>query len=234
MVSSTSTDDPEDVSLHRSRLRLRGVQRKAQVRRVRSTRAVLSMVDLLSCAFGGALFLFMLTAAPPNQAGGLPPTVFDRATLWIDVETTNARPIVILKRYETAERRGPAAATMRIDLAQLDGSSALRKVIGATSNDFGGNVYAFGPTPWESAPGTRPVPLILMLDDPATHWCVRLGMASDDTLGRSGVPIAVGAITVRRQLPEGATPEDAFDPTATIPTFTKVGLDEQCLAFTLR
>ena len=226
-------DDPAEAWLHRSRLRLRGIQRKAQTRRVRSTRAVLSMVDLLSCAFGGALFLFMLTAAPPNLAGGLPATVFDRAVLWIDTDTTNARPIIILKRYETADTTGPAAATMRIDLAQLGGSGTLRKVIGATSNAFGGNIYAFGPTPWEAEPGTRPVSLALMLDNPATQWCMRLGMASDDTLGRAGAPITVNAIVVRRQIPGSPSVDDAIDP-GKIPVFTRVGLAEDCLLFTLR
>lgn len=224
----------ESIETAHHRLRLRGGQRKANGSRTRSARAVLSMVDLLSCAFGGALFLFMLTAAPPNQAGSLPPTAFDRTTLWIDMDMLNARPIIILKRYDDADRR-EAAATIRIDAAQLGGHGTLRKVIGARANAMGGNIYAFGPTPWEAAPDTRPGPLILMLDEPATHWCIRLGIASDDTSGRAGKPVRVDAVSLRRQLPGASSLEEVpmqDDIAANLPA--GVGLSRTCHPIELR
>lgn len=234
MVRAPRQDDPTELAQHNSRLRLRGAQRKPNGRRTRSARTVLSMVDLLSCAFGGALFLFMLTAAPPNQAGGLPPAAFDRAVLWIDMDTFNARPIIILQRFASADAT-EAEATIRIDAAQLGGHGTLRKVIGASSNDTGGNIYAFGPTPWEAAPETRPGSLVLMLDDPVANWCIRFGIASDDTRGRAGKAIQVDAVSLRRQLPGASTPEEIplTEPiTSTLPPH--VGLSETCHPVVLR
>jgi hypothetical protein len=205
------SDETPDSGLHRSRLRLRGSRRKAADPRAQTARAVLSMVDLLSCAFGGALFLFILTAAPANQAGGLPPAATDRAFLWIDIDSTTARPIVILKRFEN--EGGALQDTIRVDASRLKGNGSLREVVGARSNDTGGKISTFGLTPWEVDPGVRLPTLVLMLDDPSSFWCVRLGVASDDSSARarSGTAIQTGQMTVRKQSVGSVSVEDTGD-----------------------
>lgn len=217
------TDETSETGLHRSRLRLRGSRRKAANPRAQTARAVLSMVDLLSCAFGGALFLFILTAAPANQAGGLPPAAMDRAFLWIDIESTTARPIVILKRYES--EGGALRDTIRIDASMLKGNGSLREVVGARSNDSVGKVWTFGLTPWEVNPGVRLPTLVLMLDAPTSFWCVRLGVASDDSSARErpGTAIQTKLMTVRKQSVDSSKVEDAVG-AITVPT--GVGMTE--------
>lgn len=219
----SSGDEMPDTGLHRSSLRLRGSRRKAADPRVLTARAVLSMVDLLSCAFGGALFLFILTAAPANQAGGLPPAATDRAFLWVDIDSTTARPIVILKRVDSEGRA--LQDPIRIDASRLKGDGSLREVVGARSNDSAGKVWTFGLTPWEVGPGVRLPTLVLMLDEPTSFWCVRLGVASDDSSARErpGIAIQTKLMTVRKQTVGSSKVEDAVG-AITVPT--GVGMTE--------
>lgn len=224
----SSRNDMQAAGPHRSRLRLRGSRRKVDRNRARAARAVLSMVDLLSCAFGGALFLLILTAAPASQVGGLAPAGTDRAFLLVDIDSVTARPIVILKRF--AGEGGEPQDIIRIDASKLKGVGSLREVVGARSNDSGGKVWTFGTTPWEVGPGVQLPTLRLVLDDPTSFWCVRLGIATDDSSARArpGSEINTKLITVRKKTVGSSRVEDAVGEIA-VPA--GVGMTEHCYPF---
>jgi hypothetical protein len=178
MANSSNHSVLNEIGLHRTRLRLRGRKAKLTKLEPRKAAAILSMVDLLSCAFGGAIFLFLLTAAPPAAREASPKTTTEDGYVAIWVNSTMVRPIFVLKQRKTG-------ISFVVDGTTLVGQSAHRKVAGSRSGDTGGHVYAIGATPWDAEPGGQLQSLLLKFDKPVAEWCLRYGTASDDSSARA-------------------------------------------------
>jgi len=184
-VDRSQTDGIEP---QRARLRMRGRKRGSSARPLRKNAAILSMVDLLSCAFGGGLFLFMLTAAPSELANAAPQSTTSFAFLKLALTSDAARPLVLLSRTDD-----PTAA-IRIDEAHLIGRSSRRLVeqpVGSTQP----KVWTIGATPWDVPPeGSKERPLLLQLEAPAGDWCIKFGLADNDAHARQSSGASISAV----------------------------------------
>lgn len=171
------TSAATEVGRHRARMRLGRRRKRSTSVEPRKASAVLTMVDLLSCAFGGAIFLFLLTAEPPGSAEASPKASTDDGLLTIRMASTTVRPIFVLKQKGTGQ-------TFIVDGSTLTGHSAQRKVANSRSGIAGGSVFAIGSTPWDAEPGAQLHELTLKFEKPSTDWCIRYGTASDDSSAR--------------------------------------------------
>lgn len=173
-----STLAANDVGRHRARMKFGRRRKRSPSVEPRKASAVLTMVDLLSCAFGGAIFLFLLTAEPPGNADASPKAATDDGLLTIRMASTIIRPIFVLRQKITGQ-------TFIVDGATLTGHSAQRKIAKSRSGLTGGSVFAIGSTPWDAEPGGQLHELTLKFEKPTTDWCIRYGTASDDSSARA-------------------------------------------------
>lgn len=183
--------------LTRARLRLRKRAPPRAEAPPRKAAAILTMVDLLSCAFGGGIFLFLLTAAPPgNLAKASPNAMTKDGLLIIEVASEMVRPIFVLSQVRTGH-------SFIVDGQSLLGRSAMRRVANAYAGTRTGNVYAVGTTPWDVEDGSTRRSLILRFEQPVSEWCLRYATADDDSSARErGLnQIKEARITVRIQKP---------------------------------
>jgi len=199
MIEGSGKSGPGEFPLERSQAiaRIRSRRRAPPGRRPRAAAAVMSMVDLLSCAFGGALFLFMLTAAPLEPAKASPDARSEQAIVKIDVTTRSARPIFVFTPPPAPTGLSPVI----VDPSRLLGVSSMRQVEDARSNLEGGKVWVFGPTPWDMS-GDEKRPLYLMFDAPEGMWCLKVGLQDSDSAGRKSDGAAIDAIDVRVRRPD--------------------------------
>lgn len=176
--------------------RLRGGHRAPVEVRRRRLSSVMAMVDLLSCAFGGALFLFMLTATPMSRPEAAPEALSALAVVTVKYESRSVRPIVLVQPPNGGRR-------FLVDATRLGPSGRnLRAVDDARSNDAGGRVLVYGPTPWDVDPDVLLPPIRLLFEKPALgEWCFRLGVASDDSSSRHrfGSEIRTDAVQIKVQ-----------------------------------
>ena len=176
-------------------LRLRGRRRRTSEGRPRRAAAILSMVDLLSCAFGGALFLFMLTAQPAQQATAAPKAPTDVGFLKIEAKTNSVRPVFYFQDTNDPKE------SFRVDRTRIKGNSSLRVVKMPPSNPNRGKVWTYGPTPWDTPSNAKIRLLYLRLQAPQGKWCLRVGMQNDDTNGRAGPQPQITKLTISQLLP---------------------------------
>lgn len=188
----------------RAMARFKGRRRAPATTRPKTAAAVMSMVDLLSCAFGGALFLFMLTAAPPELATAAPESQTAQGFVKIVVKSSSARPVFAFKYGE------PALLRFRVDDDRLKGKSGRRQVLRAASNLEGGKVWVYGPTPWDVGPDEDLRPLLLIFDKPEGNWCLYVGLLDDDDDGRLDSNAAIDAVNVEVTRPGEATVRPAL------------------------
>lgn len=170
--------DPYSTGLVRARMRLRSHKRRISDAPPRRAAAILTMVDLLSCAFGGGIFLFLLTAAPAGYAPGAAPSArTNDGFLKIHLTSDMVRPIFVLKQTKTDY-------SFVVDGASLVGRSVERRVAEARSGIATGRVYAIGPTPWDVAEDAPQRSLTLRFEEPVADWCIRFATADDDSSAR--------------------------------------------------
>jgi hypothetical protein len=155
------------------------------------------MVDLLSCAFGGGIFLFIITANPSAMMPKAPPPARTQdGHLFIRLTSDMVRPVFVFTQRKTGRRFVVHGASLR-------GHSTLRRVVDAQSGDMVGNVYAVGATPWDAEAGAPIRRLMLKFEQPMAEWCIQYATADDDTSARArGLKeMKEAEITVRVQKP---------------------------------
>jgi len=207
--------DAVGIEPQRARLRMRGKKRQSSMPALRKNAAILSMVDLLSCAFGGGLFLFMLTAAPSELANAAPPSATSFAFLRITLTSNAARPLVVLQRADRGDD------PILIDDARWAGNSSRRLVDDPHAGGARPKVWTIGATPWDVLPpGTLQRPLLLQLEAPIGDWCIRFGLSDNDEHARTPSGASIDAVKVAIYQAEGtgyaSVDTAAFQPLSTV------------------
>jgi hypothetical protein len=205
MSGSDKTKMITHSALHRTRLRLRGGGRTRGAAKLRKASGVLAMVDLLSCAFGGALFLFMLTAAPTVQVNTAPDARSGDAFVILEVAASVARPIVLFKQIASSD-------SFIVDEDSLMDASSERRIRHAKSRPDGGGIWAIGATPWDVNPGAARQILMLRFSKPVKEWCVRMGIATDDSSARARGAGEVGPATMRLSIQKSGDSQPTSGP----------------------
>lgn len=183
--------------LTRVRMQLRRRDSVISPPQPRPTASILTMVDLLSCAFGGGIFLFIITANPLDMTTkAAPPSRTDDGLVVIQLKSEMVRPIFVFTQKRTGHR-------FVVDGPSLRGHSALQRVADARSGDKAGNVYAVRPTPWDLQEKASVRTLTLKFEQPVSEWCVQYGTADDDTSARArgASQISRAEIAIRVQKP---------------------------------
>lgn len=176
-----------------------GLERRVWVRRKpRAVAAIMSMVDLLSCSFGAALFLFVVTFNPAEQRVATPDARSNQGIVRIIATTRSARPIFVL----TDPLSGLPPVV--VDKGRLKGTTGLREVKDARSNADGGKVFVYGPSPWDLQYGEEKRPLYLVFESPTGARCLRIGILDNDGTGRRDADGEITAIEVSVLKPKSA------------------------------
>lgn len=213
MTVKRKSTAPYSSSLERARMRLRSYKRRASNAPPRRAAAVLTMVDLLSCAFGGGIFLFLITAAPFGRTSGAAPSArTNDGFLTIQLQSEMVRPMFILKEVG-------GGTSFVVDSESITGRSVERRVKLAKAGPSNGRVYAVGPTPWDVAAGTPVRKLVLRFEEPAPDWCISVATANDDSYARKrgADQISEARITLSIQRPGGKPQLIDLGPVTTIP-----------------
>lgn len=140
-------------------------------------RIIYSMIDLLSCAFAGAIFLFLLVVSTRSVPVAAPPVVAEQAYIKLSTETPGKLPILVL--WPPGEQRRPRATPyfLRPNLMQTNGLSRVEINAPGTHN---GSFVVHGEAAWMDAGSPDLRSLILEIRKPRDgHWCI--GAVLSDT-----------------------------------------------------
>ena len=133
------------------------------------------MIDMLSCAFIGAIFMFLLVLASGRAIPAAPASISGESfVVRLAASTPDAMPLLTFSYPGTTR-----PVVLRPDRMQRSG---IRRY--ARFADNGPMFLVLGPTPWTDTPEMRSEETIVVIERNGTDGCWEIGVLFADTRGR--------------------------------------------------